>query len=99
MNSVEESLNYPVELTPEEKEMLKELFESRGWKVYWKYLIAQKNAKVLEAVQIFETNKHFHFTGIVAGLNLAINQLGILVAMFNKPARHVAAESKKQTDA
>lgn len=84
-------------LTPEQQEALKMLYANPDWKVY-KSLLAQSRVGYFNSLlPMTDPNNLLKTTGIVAGINFAENQLGILVGEIErKEAKRVAEESKNQ---
>ena len=78
----------------DDKQNLMVLFDSAYWKTYRKVLMTQKRGYELEILQVDDPNKVLKLLGLITGLNLAINQLGILVAQFK--AMDKKAETKNE---
>ena len=88
-------------LTPESIESLKTLYNSPHWKLYREVLISAKTEYFNSILPKTETNDIVKNIGIVTGINLAINQLGVLVAEHNRreqKARELADKGNKDTD-
>lgn len=81
-------------LSPEDKEKLIALQSSSQWKLYRQILMAIKGGHSQSLIQMEDTNKVFKTLGQIAGLNLAVVQLDLIVEQIKK-ARQVQAESTK----
>jgi hypothetical protein len=101
----EEKLNYDLKittsgahvmpkLTEEDFEKLKALKVSSQWKLYRQILIAVRDGHSQSLAPMEDSNRVFKTLGMIAGLNLAVVQLDLLVEQFDK-AKRVPAESKK----
>lgn len=77
-------------LTAEEYEQLRALNQSPFWKFYRELLIKIKDAQFLSILPEDNPNKVLKGMGMVAGINLAINQLPMLVS------QHDASIKRKQ---
>lgn len=88
------NLQFQFKLTPEDASHLQSLFESPQWKTYRKLLISMKEGYQHSMLPVEDTNKILKTLGTVVGLNLAINQLGVLAATFKKTSERVEGESK-----
>lgn len=71
-------------LSLEDKEQLKVLFNSQGWKLYRNLLMKMKEAHNLSILQDVNPNTILKTLGIIVGLNASINQLGVLMAQFKQ---------------
>lgn len=84
-----------VKLAPEQLELLRVLNDSSTWKLYRQVLLTLKEAYVQSLLPSTDPNHCMKTLGLVAGLNLAINQLGASLAMHDqKLARSVERETK-----
>ena len=81
-------------LSQEDKEHLKVLFYSAGWRIYRKMLIVMKEGHQLHMYPMKDPNEVLKELGIVVGLNSSINQLGVFMAQIKKHDERVAQESK-----
>lgn len=84
-------------LTESEKSDLVLLFESQHWKTYRKVLITLKEGLTLSMLQESDPNKLLKRSGEVAGLNLSINQLGLMIAEIKRLERRVEGGSTNPT--
>lgn len=81
--------------SPEDLDSLKNLSVSSLWQVYRKILINMKEAMILQLLQEMDTNKAFDLKGKIAGINLCINQLPVMLAQDKW--RQERAEQKQGT--
>jgi hypothetical protein len=82
-------------LSPNQEEMLKRLNDSDSWKFYRTLLLQAKNGYVTALLQENDPTKMAKTVGLVAGLNFALNQLGVLLDQINKKhAKSVESETK-----
>lgn len=91
-----------VGLTQADIESLRALRSSPHWQLYRKMLIAQKDAKFLAILPKTDTNEVFKAMGEIAGLNQAINQIGMIVDAHDKKMKEAADKAgnrKGQTQA
>lgn len=87
-------------LSPADKEILIQLYNSRGWKLYAKMISIYGTGTLNSLLALEDPVKIQKSLGLVAGVNFSINQLGIQVARFKKQAetpeeKRVRSESKK----
>ena len=88
------------QLGPEQYEMLKMLHESAAWKLYRTLLIQAKEGYFHSALPMKDPNEVMKTIGMVAGINLAVNQLGVLMAQFEQQkAKSVDRETKNDPQA
>lgn len=83
------------QLSDEQMEILKVLFESQGWKLYRQLLIQAKNGYFDAALPMKDPNEILKTMGTVAGINLAVNQLGLLMASYKQRQAKAVKEVTK----
>lgn len=84
-------------LSFEDLEDLRILAHSSGWRVYRRLLSSVRSGYQTALLPIEDGSKLLKQTGIIAGINFAESQLGVLVKTFeDKLAKRVAEESKNQ---
>lgn len=84
------------QLSIQDLEELKMLQFHPGWHIYKKTLMNRVKAASVTCISSFDPNQILKLTGEIAGLNLALNQLGLLVSQYEKQqVKRVDAESKK----
>ncbi len=84
------------QFTEEEMESLRSLLHSTSWKNYQRVLAISRQGHNAALLASDSGEKALKTAGIVVGLDLAMNQLGVLVSQFEKKAKRVAEESKNQ---
>jgi hypothetical protein len=87
-------LLFDFKLTPEDASDLSQLFESRAWKTYRRLLMSMKEGYQHSLLPMEDEKKIMKTLGVVVGMNLAINQLGVTVATFKKQASAFEGETK-----
>jgi hypothetical protein len=89
-------------LGDEQYEILKMLSESPAWRLYRQLLIQAKEGYFHQALAMNDPHQVMKTMGTVAGINLAVNQLAVLMAQYKqKQARAVdrATKNDPQTQA
>lgn len=85
-------------LKKEDYEMLKALKSSPAWALYRALLVQVKNEFFNMTLSIDDPNKVMKQVGLVSGINLAINQLAVLAADYEralKKEKELADKEKK----
>jgi hypothetical protein len=80
-------------LTDEQLEILKTLSESQGWKLYRQLLIQMKEGYFHQTLSMSETNDIVKTIGHVAGINLAVNQLVVLMDLYKHRVKQREAKA------
>ena len=75
---------FKLAIREEEFEILDQLYNSIGWKTYRDILMNIKDGHLHESMGICEPYRLKQQVSIAAGINLAINQLGVLIAQKQK---------------
>jgi len=79
----------------EELELLEQMFSSSAWKIYKEILQSVRDGHLFESMSIREPYALKEKVSIAAGINLAVNQLGVLVQTKQKlNAKSVEGETK-----
>lgn len=86
---------YQFDLSKEDYEYLKALNESPAWKFYKRLLAQSIDAQVRSLFAESNPDLAFKGIGFVAGIRLAMNQLAVLCAEYDK-MREKALEKKKR---
>lgn len=73
-----------VHTTEQQKELLKMLSESDSWRLYAQVLESAKQGYVHLAMGMNNPNEILKTMGLIAGINFAINQLGVLMVSYKK---------------
>lgn len=90
-------LVFDVGLSDEDWEILQELNQSRGWRLYRQILLSMKEGHQIAMYPMKDSSEVLKSLGIVVGLNLSVNQLGAMMAQLKQIRdRRVAGESKNQ---
>lgn len=86
-------------ITAEDMEILKTLNTSAYWKYYKELLIKAKDAYFNSTLAMSDPNLVMKNIGMVAGINFAINQLGVIVGSHANlvKRKQVEAEAKNKT--
>lgn len=85
--------------TREQIELLRMLNESGAWILYRRILNQQLQALLFSTLAEDNPTKMAKSVGQVAGMNFAINQLGSILDVQNKKAKHVENETKNSSQA
>ena len=80
-------------LEEEHHELLRMLEVNQGWRLYRELLIGIKQSYLEMAMPSRDALEIKEMVSIAAGVNLAINQLGVLIASLNKKSERVKGES------
>jgi hypothetical protein len=81
-------------LDDEAKQHLLILHANYSWRLYRQFLIDQKVSVLEQAMGLKDPNEVMKQMGIAAGLNLAVNQLDVLVYEINKEAKRGAGATE-----
>jgi hypothetical protein len=81
-------------LTPEHYETLKALKDQPSWKLYRALLIKAKEGYFHSVLPMNESIPMAKTIGMVAGLNFAINQLPVLIGLYEQQKAKKLAEAE-----
>jgi hypothetical protein len=80
----------------EHYETLKVLMNSPGWKLYRQILINTKEAFSGAIMAMSDPNSMVKTVGMMAGLNMSINQLPVLCADYDKAMKKALEKAEKK---
>lgn len=86
-------------ISPEQYELLKMLNDSGSWHLYRQILNQAMNGLFYAALAEDSPHKMAKLAGQVAGMNFAINQLGVLLEQQKQQAKRVENETKNSPHA
>ena len=84
------------DLTPHHFESLKMLANQDAWKLYRKLLIQAKEGYFLSVLTKNEAIPMAKTAGMVSGINFAINQLPVLIGMYEAQQKKKIAEAERK---
>lgn len=89
-------LRVSLKLQAEDYEFLKSLNNSPYWKFYRKLLLQSKDAYFNSILGMKDTNEMIKAVGIVAGINLAVNQLPVLCLEYDRAQQKALEKENKK---